>query len=153
MTIETSVSKPLKFIVQFVVAIVIIYVIGTSIYNARVYPLPPKSDVINDLKALSSSSTNGERDGDINFVDRQSFYYATQRFTTTASQPETRSAYAAMFKAQGWRYVASSAVGDDSSEYCKNGILGTLAFGSSTDRFYNYEITLTAGGTAVTTCN
>jgi len=149
---QIEIRAGLKWLASAVVAFVAIYILSSYVHDSRAYPLVQKRVLMDELNLLSAPDTSVQIGG-VDFIDRQTFFYATKQYSSTEPVNSITKFYLENFKQHGWRYLATRVDRDHASQFCKGGILGVLGFTNDSEGATNYEVTLTAGGTAIRTCN
>jgi hypothetical protein len=152
MTQQIQVMPFLSKLVVGVIGLVVVYLLATGGYNSVNHPLVPKPKLLAELEAIQVPDGSMQI-GNISFIDRQTFYYATKSYSSSKSVADITNTYVSLFKKNGWRYMHAYVPGDNASEFCKGELLATLSFpGGAAEPIY-YSIQVTTGGTETKTCN
>jgi hypothetical protein len=152
MSQSTRVGPFLVRMVTGLVVLVAIYLAITGLRNSVNHPLVPKEKLIAELNAINPPDKSIQI-GSMSFVDRETFYYATKSYSSSESIGKITAAYIALLQTKGWRYISPYAPGDNSSEFCKGELLGTISFLNGDEKPVRYSVQLTSGGTETRTCN
>ena len=149
---QNHVMPLLSKLVVGVIGLVVVYLLVTSGYNSVNHPLVPKPKLLAELEAIQVPDGSMQV-GNMSFIDRQTFYYATKSYSSSKSIAEITNTYVSLFKKNGWRYIHAYVPGDNASEFCKGELLATLSFPGGTVEPIDYSIQVTTGGTETRTCN
>jgi hypothetical protein len=134
-----------------VAAFIVAYILVVEIYNSSTYKFTTKDKLVREFRSIPIP--NGSRPiDDMKLIDRKTFYYVTERFSSDQSADTLTGYYIKEMKNNGWNYLGTEKGSDHSSQLCKNGILGSLGFISNSREGAIYVFTLTTGGTAIRTC-
>jgi|KBSSwiStaDraftv2_1062776.scaffolds.fasta_scaffold1479796_1 hypothetical protein len=80
--------------------------------------------------------------GEVKFVDRQTFRYVEQNYSTSSGSEEIFRHYRTALPGQGWR---ADYQGSNEEWFCRNGVLGTVIFWGNPAE---YKIRLTTGSSS-----
>jgi len=80
--------------------------------------------------------------GDVKFVDRQTFRYVEQNYSTSSGSEEIFRHYKTALPGQGWR---TDYQGSNEVWFCRNGVLGAVIFWGNPSE---YKIRLTTGSSS-----
>jgi hypothetical protein len=145
-------SAIVKGIAGAVVIFVVIYVLSSRVSEWEKFPPVPKNVLIKEIDALDTPASSKQL-GDTKFVDRGSFYYVTKAYSSEYEIGVISKYYEDEFKNKGWMYVNRREMADHSSEFCKQGDLGTLSFVSASGKSIEYKISITTGGSITLDCH
>lgn len=147
---DGKVRPLIRWLVLATMGVVAGFISWQSYRDNQTYTMTPKKVLADELTTLPVP-TGVQSLGDLKLTDRQTFYYAEQRFSSSVSRDAVTRSYKDSFRADGWRLAQESGDEFHSLWFCKNGVLASIDFfgGADTPR---YKLSLTTGGWVIRVC-